>query len=199
MKNIKTLFTVCFILASVTIATASNLFNTLRNAESNDPKNGVAVPASKPLVKHLERNINAKFIAKQLLKSASVNAILDKTSDVLKCYEHHISTNGTFFSNPAVAVGGSPTESFAIISKTRSERGDVVIVRVESNKDLQVYLNIESGLGVPFELMNLGENEVFLSPSYALPNVNYTIKLKSKSGERQLRLVVERKELLGKK
>ena len=199
MKNIKTLFTACFVLASVTIATASNLFNTLRNAESNDPKNGVAVPVSKPLVKHLERNINAKFMAKQLLKSVSANAILGKTSDVLKCYGHHISANDTFFSNPDVAVASSPSESFAIMSMIRNERGDVVRVRVESNKDLQVYLNIESGFGVPFELMNLGENEVFLSPSYALPNGNYTIKLKSKSGERQLRLVVGQRELLGKK
>ena len=199
MNNIRTLFTACFILASVTIATASNLFNTLRNVESNDPRNGVAVPVSKPLVKHLERNINAKFMAKQLLKSVSANAILGKTSDVLKCYGHHILANDTFFSNPDVAVVSSPSESFAIMSMTRNERGDVVRVRVESNKDLQVYLNIESGFGVPFELMNLSENEVFLSPSYALPNGNYTIKLKSKSGERQLRLVVGQRELLGKK
>jgi hypothetical protein len=74
-----------------------------------------------------------------------------------------------------------------------------VRVRVESNKDLQVFLNTESGLGVSFELMNLGENEVFISPSYALSNGNYTIKLKSKTGERKLKLVVEQRELLGKK
>ena len=199
MKNINTLFAVSLILASVTITTASNLFNTLRNAKSNDTKNSVTVPVSKPSVNHLEKNMNAKFMAKKLSKSAAANAILGKKSDVLKYYGYYISSNGTFFSNPDMAVGGSPTESFAIMSMSRNERGDVVRVRVESNKDLQVYLNIESGFGVPFELMNLGENEVFLSPSYALPNGNYTIKLKSKSGERQLRLVVGQRELLGKK
>lgn len=199
MKNIKTLFTASLVLASVTITTASNLFNTLRNIESNDTKTGIVTPVNRPSAKHLERNTNAKFMAKQLSKSASANAILGKTSDVLERYGYHTSSNGTFFSGLDVAVAGSPTESFAIMSMSRNERGDVVRVRVESNKDLQVYLNTESGLGVPFELMNLGENEVFISPSYTLPNGNYTIRLKTKKGEKKLNLVVEQMELLGKK
>jgi hypothetical protein len=199
MKNIKTLFTASLVIASVTISTASNLFNTLRNVESNDTKNGIVAPANRPSANHLEKNTNAKFMAKQLSKSASANAILGKTSDVLERYGYHTSANGTFFSNSDAAVAGSPTESFAIMSMSRNERGDVVRVRVESNKDLQVYLNTESGLGVPFELMNLGDNEIFISPSYALSNGNYTIKLKSKSGERKLKLVVEQRELLGRK
>lgn len=198
MKNIKTLFAASLILASVTFATASNFFNTLRNVETNDTKNGMITPANRPSANHLEKNTNAKFMAKQLSKSASANAILGKTSDVLERYGYHSSSNGTFFSN-SDAAASSPMGSFAIMSMSRNERGDVVRVRVESNKDLQIYLNTESGLGVPFELMNLGENEVFISPSYELPNGNYIIRLKSKTGERKLKLVVEQRELLGKK
>jgi hypothetical protein len=199
MKNIKTIFTTGLVIASVTFASASNVFNVVRTTENNDINKGMAVPVSRPSANNLERNTNAKFIAKQLAKSTSANAILGKTSDVLERYGYHSSSNGSFFSNSDAAVAGSPTSSFAIMSMSRSERGDVVRVKVESNKDLQVYLNTESGLGVPFELMNLGENEVFISPSYTLTNGNYTIKLKSKSGEVKLKLVVEQRELLGKK
>ncbi len=46
-------------------------------------------------------------MAKQLLKSASANAFLGKTSDVLECYGYHTSENGAFFSSPGVAVAGS--------------------------------------------------------------------------------------------
>ncbi len=199
MKNIKTLFTASLVIASVTFASASNLFNTFRNVETNGMKNVTAVPTGRPSANNLEKNTNAKFIAKQLSKSISANAILGNTSDVLERYGYHTSANGTFFSNSDAAVAGSPTSSFAIMSMNRSERGDVVRVKVLSNKDLQVYLNTESGLGVPFELMNLGENEVFISPSYILSNGNYTIRLKSKTGEVKLKLVVEQRELLGKK
>ena len=198
MKNIKSLITSGLVIASVTFANASNLFTSLRNVEVNDAK---AVPASKPT--HLEKNTNAKFIAKQLNKLATSNssasAILGKSSEVLERYGYHTSPNGTFFSNSEGALAGSPTESNAIISVNRSERGDVVRVRVESNKDLQVYMNTQSGMGVPFELMNLGDNEVFISPSYALPNGDYTIRLKTKAGEKRLKLKVEQAELLGKK
>ena len=198
MKNIKSLITSGLVIASVTFANASNLFTSLRNVEVNDAK---AVPASKPT--HLEKNTNAKFIAKQLNKLATSNssasAILGKSTDVLERYGYHTSSNGTFFSNSEGAMAGSPTESNAIISVNRSERGDVVRVKVESNKDLQVYVNTQSGMGVPFELMNLGENEIFISPSYALPNGDYTIRLKTKAGEKRLKLKVEQIELLGKK
>jgi hypothetical protein len=198
MKNIKSLITTGLVIASVTFANASNLFTSLRNVEVNDAK---AVPVNKP--SHLEKNTNAKFIAKQLTKLASSNssasAILGKSSDVLERYGYHTSANATFFSNSEGAKAGSPTESNAIISVNRSERGDVVRVKVESNKDLQVYLNTESGLGVPFELMNLGDNEIFISPSYILPNGDYTIRLKTKAGEKKLKLKVEHTELLGKK
>jgi hypothetical protein len=198
MKNIKSLITTGLVVASVTFANASNLFTSLRNVEVNDAK---AVPVNKP--SHLEKNTNAKFIAKQLTKlassSSSASAILGKSSDVLERYGFHTSSNGTFFSNSEGANAGSPTELNAIISVNRSERGDVVRVKVESNKDLQVYLNTESGLGVPFELMNLGTNEIFISPSYTLPNGDYTIRLKTKAGEKKLKLKVEHTELLGKK
>ena len=198
MKNIKSLITSGLVIASVTFANASNLFTSLRNVEVNDAK---AVPASKPT--HLEKNTNAKFIAKQLNKLATSNssasAILGKSSEVLERYGYHTSPNGTFFSNSEGALAGSPTESNAIISVNRSERGDVVRIKVESNKDLQVYMNTESGMGVPFELMNLGDNEIFISPSYALPNGDYTIRLKTKAGEKRLKLKVEQTELLGKK
>jgi hypothetical protein len=198
MKNIKSLITTGLVVASVTFANASNLFTAFRNVETNDAK---AVPVNKP--SHLEKNTNAKFIAKQLTKLASSNssasAILGKSSDVLERYGYHTSSNGTFFSNSEGAMAGSPTESNAIISVNRSERGDVVRVKVESNKDLQVYFNTESGMGVPFELMNLGTNEIFISPSYTLPNGDYTIRLKSKGGEKKLKLRVEHTELLGKK
>ena len=198
MKNIKSLITSGLVIASVTFANASNLFTSLRNVEVNDAK---AVPASKPT--HLEKNTNAKFIAKQLNKLATSNssasAILGKSSEVLERYGYHTSPNGTFFSNSEGALAGSPTESNAIISVNRSERGDVVRIKVESNKDLQVYMNTESGMGVPFELMNLGDNEIFISPSYALPNGDYTIRLKTKAGEKRLKLKVEQAELLGKK
>ena len=198
MKNIKSLITSGLVIASVTFVNASNLFTSLRNIEVNDAK---AVPVNKPA--HLEKNTNAKFIAKQLNKLANSNssasAILGKSSDVLERYGYHTSSNGTFFSNSEGAMAGSPTESNAIISVNRSERGDVVRDRVESNKDLQVYLNTQSGMGVPFELMNLGENEIFISPSYILPNGGYTIRLKTKAGEKRLKLKVEQAELLGKK
>lgn len=198
MKNVKSLITTGLVVATVTFANASNLFTSLRNVEVNDAK---AVPANKP--SHLEKNTNAKFIAKQLTKLASSNssasAILGKSSDVLVRYGYHTSSNGTFFSNSEGARAGSPTESNAIISVNRSERGDVVRLKVESNKDLQVYLNTESGMGVPFELMNLGDNEIFISPSYTLPNGDYTIRLKTKAGEKKLKLKVEHTELLGKK
>jgi hypothetical protein len=199
MKNIKTIFTTGLVIASVTFANACNLFNTLGNVEISDTKNATAAPVSRPSANNLEKNTNAKFIAKQLSKSTSANAVLGNTSEVLERYGYHTSSKGTFFSNSDAAVAGSPTESFAIKSMSRSERGDIVRVKVQSNKDLQVYLNTDSGLGVPFELMNLGENEVFVSPSYTLPNGNYTIRLKSKSGEVKLKLVVEQRELLGKK
>jgi hypothetical protein len=199
MKNIKTLITTGLVLASVTFATASNFFNTLRNVETSDTKNGIIAPANRPSANHLEKNTNAKFMAKQLSKSVFANAILGKTSDVLERYGYHTSSNSTFFSNTDVVVMGSPTDSFAVMSMSRIERGDVVRVKVESNKDLQIYLNTESGLGVPFELMNLGENEIFISPSYTLPNGNYTIRLKTKTEERKLKLLVEQRELLGKK
>jgi hypothetical protein len=198
MKNIKSLITTGLVVASVTFANASNLFTSLRNVEVNDAK---AVPVNKP--SHLEKNTNAKFIAKQLTKLASSNssasAILGKSSDVLERYGYHTSANATFFSNSEGATAGSPTGLNAIISVNRSERGDVVRVKVESNKDLQVYLNTDSGMGVPFELMNLGENEIFISPSYILPNGDYTIRLKTKAGEKKLKLKVEHTELLGKK
>ena len=198
MKNIKSLITSGLVIASVTFANASNLFTSLRNIEVNDAK---AVPASKPT--HLEKNTNAKFIAKQLNKlatsSSSASAILGKSTDVLERYGYHTSPNGTFFSNSEGAMAGSPIESNAIISVNRSERGDVVRVKVESNKDLQVSMNTQSGMGVPFELMDLGDDEIFISPSYALPDGDYTIRLKMKAGEKRLKLKVEQAELLGKK
>lgn len=83
------------------------------------------------------------------------------------------------------------------MSILHNNRGDAV--RVESNKDLQVFLNTESRLEVPFELINLGKNEVFISPSYVLPNGNYTIGLRTKKDEVKLRLAVEKRELLEKK
>lgn len=198
MKNVKTLLTAGLILASVAFINASNSFDTFRNVGTNDANTSVA-PANRPSANHLEKNTNAKFMAKQLAKSASANAILGKTSDVLERYGYHTSANGTFFSSSNAAVAGSPTESFSIISMSRSERGDVVRLKVESNKDLQVYFNTESGMGIPFEIMNLGENEVFISPGYSLPNGDYTIRLKTKTGERKLKLKVEQRELLGKK
>ncbi len=198
MKTIKSLIILGLILTSVTFVNASNLFTVLRNVEVNDAK---VVPVNKP--SHLEKNTNAKFIAKQLTKLVSSNslasAILGKSSDVLERYGYHTSTSATFFSHSEGVLAGSPTESNAILSVNRSERGDVVRVKVESNKDLQVYLNTESGMGVPFELMNIGENEVFISPSYTLPNGDYTIRLKTRAGEKKLKLKIEQKEFLGKK
>lgn len=198
MKNVKTLLTAGLILASVAFINASNSFDTFRSVGTNDATTSAA-PANRPSANHLEKNTNAKFMAKQLAKSASANAILGKTSDVLERYGYYTSSNGTFFSSSNAAVAGSPTESFAILSVSRSERGDVVRVKVETNKDLQVYFNTESGMGVPFEIMNLGDNEVFISPGYLLPNGDYTIRLKTKTGERKLKLKVEQRELLGKK
>lgn len=199
MNNIKRLLTVSLVIASVSITSASNYFSTLRNLETTDTKDGNVSPANRPSTNHLEKNTNAKLMAKQLLKSASANAILGKTANILERYGYHNSANGTFFSNSDAAIAGSPTESFTIMSMSHNERGDVVRVRVESNKDLQVYLSTESGLGVPFGLMNLGENEIFISPSYVLSNGSYIIRLRSNTGERKLKLIVEQRELLGKK
>ena len=199
MNNTKTLLTASLVLASVTFATASNFFNIPCNEETNDTKNGVITPTNRPSANHLEKNTNAKFMAKQLSKSASANAILGKTSDVLERYGYHSSSKGNFFSNSDAPLMSSPTELFAIMSISCNERGDVVRVKVESNKDLQICLTTESGLEIPFELMNLGENEIFISPSHILPNGNYTIKLKTKKEERKLKLLVEQRELLGKK
>lgn len=197
MTNIKLRITSGLILTSVTFANASNLFTALRNVEVNNAK---AVPVNKP--SHLEKNTNAKLIAKQLNKlassSSSASAILEKSSDVLERYGYHTSSNATFFSNVAQALTGAPTESNAILSINRSEK-DVVRVKVESNKDLQVYLNNDSGIEVPFEWMNLGKNEIFISPSTLLPNGNYIIRLKTNTGEKTLKLKVEQGAFLSKK
>lgn len=198
MKHIKSLITTGLILTSITFINASNLFTILRNADVNNAK---AVPVNKS--SHLEKNTNAKFIAKQLNKLASSNSsastILGKSSDVLQRYGYYTSPNATFFSNPESALAGSPTESQAILLVNRSERGDVIRVKVESNKDLQVYLSTELGMGLSFELMNLGEDEIFISPLYKLQNGDYIIRLKTKAGEKKLKLKVEPRELLGKK
>ena len=190
MNNVKTLFTASLVLASITFSTASNLFNPFRNVETNDIEGGGVAPANRPSANHSEKNTNAKFMAKQLSKSVFANAILGKSSDVLERYGYRASSNGTFFSDSNVEAAGSLTESFTIMSVSSNERGNVVRVRVESNKDLHVYLNKESGLCVPFELVNLGENEIFISPSYTLPKGNYIIRLKLKKGEKKLKLVV---------
>ena len=199
MKNIKTLITASLTLASVVSASASNLFNTLNDGEPKDTKSGLTVPTNRPSANHFEKNTNAKSMAKRLAKSPSANAILGKTSDVLERYGYHASPSGAFFSNKVIVTASPSTESCAIVSNSRNERGDLVRVKVESNKDLQVNLNTETGVEVPFELMNLGENEVFISPSYTLPDGNYTIKLKSKTEEIKLKLLIEHKEFLGKK
>lgn len=187
MKNIKALITLGLVIISVTFANSSNLLTTICNTEMHDAK---ITPVNKP--SHLERSTNAKFIAKQLNKLASSNSsastILGKTSYVLERYGYHASSNATFFSSSEGALLNFPTESNAILSVNRSEQGDVVRVKVESNKDLQVYLNTESGVEVPFELMNLGNNEIFISPSHTLPNDNYIIRLKTKLGEKKLKL-----------
>lgn len=198
MTNIKLRITSGLILTSVTFANASNLFTALRNVGVNDAK---VVPVNKP--SHLEKDINAKFIAKQLNKlassSSSASAILEKSSDVLDRYGYHTSSNATFFSNAAEALAGSLTESNAILSMNRSERGDVVRVKVESNKNLQVYLNNDLCIRVPFEWMNLGKNEIFISPLSVLSNGDYTIVLKTNAGEKRLKLKVEQRAFLSEK
>lgn len=190
MNNVKTLFTASLVLVSMTFASASNFFNSFRNVETNDIEGGIATPANRPSANHLEKNTNAKFIAKRLSKSVFANAILGKSSDVLERYGYRTSSNGAFSINSNVETAGSPIESFTIMSMSSNERGDVVRVRVESNKDLHVYLNTESGLEVPFELMNFGKNEIFISPLCALPKGSYIIRLKLKKGEKKLKLVV---------
>jgi hypothetical protein len=47
--------------------------------------------------------------------------------------------------------------------------------------------------------MNLGENEIFITPSNTLVNGEYVVLLKSKTTEKRMKLVVEQRELLGKK
>lgn len=200
MNNNKKLFTISLILVSVTTLTASNLFDVFRYVKRNDIKNGIAVPESRPSANHLEKNTNAKYMAKQLSKSASANVILGKTFNVLERYGYYTSLNGTTFSNlDFTTASSSPTESLEILSISRNEKTNIIRIRVESNKDLQAYFNTESGLEIPFQLMNLGENEVFISSSYLLPNGNYIIKLRSKSGDKELKLVIDQRELLGKK
>lgn len=183
MKNLKSLLTSGLIVASVTFINASNCFDTFRNVDVN---NLVVVPSNN----HLEKNTSAKFIAKQLVKSASIITVLGSTSDVLERYS---ATNGTIFSSIV-----APTESFAIVSMKRSDRGDVIRVKVESNKDIQVYFNTVSGMGVPFEVVNLGNNEVFISSAYSLPNGDYNIRVKTKSGEKKIKFKAEQKDVLGK-
>ena len=200
MNNNKKLFTISLILVSVTTLTASNLFDVFCHVKRNDIKNGIAVPASRPSTNHLEKNTNAKYMAKQLSKSASANVILGKISNVLERYGYCTSLNGSTFSNSDfTTASSSPMESFEILSTSRNEKTNIIRIRVESNKDLQAYFNTESGLEIPFQLMNLGENEVFISSSYLLPNGNYIIKLRSKSGDKELKLVIDQRELLGKK
>lgn len=199
MNNLKTLLTASFLLASVTFATACDFLNMMRNVETSDTRNGIIAPKNRPSVNHFEKNTNAKFMAKQLLKSSAANVILGKTSDVLERYGYHTSSNGSFFSKADGIEESVSTGSFAIMSMSRHEKGDIIRVRVESNKDLQIYLNTESGVAVSFEWINLGKNEVFISPSHTLTSGNYTITLKSKIGESKLQLVVNQTELLGKK
>jgi hypothetical protein len=96
MMNIKISFIASLLSASASITTASNLFNTFRGKESNDTKNNSIVPVDKSSTNHSDKNTNARFMAKQLLKSAYASTILGKTSNILERYGYYTSVNGTF-------------------------------------------------------------------------------------------------------
>ena len=82
-------------MVSVITLTASNLLNVFCNVKRNDIKNGIVALANRPPANHLEKNTNAKYMAKQLSKSASANVILGKTFKVLERYGYSASLNGT--------------------------------------------------------------------------------------------------------
>jgi protease II len=200
MKSVKLILTLGLIVASFVTATAANTVNSTSENENAGGKSGLERPAVKPATGTMEKNTNAKFIAKQLTKlvasNTSANTILEKSSDVLERYGYHTASNGSFFSSNNVS---NVADSRANLAITRSERGDYIKVKVESNKNLEVSLINSNGASVSIEVMNLGENEIFITPSNTLVNGEYVVLLKSKTTEKRMKLVVEQRELLGKK
>ena len=195
MNSIKSLITLGLLTVSVTFANAFNSLTITRNIEADNVE---TLPISKP--SYLEKNINAKFIAKQLNKLVSSGtSILGNPSDVLERYGYHTSSDGTFFNNFETTLANSSNQLNTIVSVKHSEEGDIIRIKVASNKDLLLHLSTQLGTEIPFGLINLGDSEIFILPSHILPKGNYIIRLNTKTGEESLKLQVKQTRLLGKK
>jgi hypothetical protein len=78
----------------------------------------------------------------------------------------------------------------------RNTENGTVRVTVDNSKNLTALLGTESGLGVPCEFEMENDKVVLLRPLYPLTGGNYLIKLRSVSGETQMKLTVKGQEEL---
>lgn len=86
-----------------------------------------------------------------------------------------------------------PTSPISIV---RNGDRSFVRVMVEDSKNLTALVSIETGLGVPCEFGVSGTNDVILKPAYSLNGGNYLVKLRSSSGEKQLKFTVKSDDIL---
>jgi hypothetical protein len=77
----------------------------------------------------------------------------------------------------------------------RNNENGTVRVSVDNSKNLTALLGTESGLGVPCEFEMENDKMVLLRPLYPLMGGNYLIKLRSTTGETQMKLTVKSEEL----
>ncbi len=78
----------------------------------------------------------------------------------------------------------------------RNTENGTVRVSVDNSKNLTALLGTESGLGVPCEFEMENDKVVLLRPLYPLMGGNYLVKLRSVTGETQMKLTVKGQEEL---
>jgi hypothetical protein len=195
------LFGIVFFTGIEAHASKSNLFEIFRNNHSNTDVT-VAPVSSKPYSTNLEKTVNAKTLAKNLsklmVKSAEVQKLIGNTNDIKERYGFWIDDKNVFYSNTKTAMAGTPLAKYSIISMIRTEKSDLIRVKVADNKSIQVLLSTDTGLGIPIDIAKSGKDEVVITPSYLLSDGNYYIKLRTLNHEEKLKLTVAQDESLGK-
>ena len=195
------LFGIVFFTGIEAHASKSNLFEIFRNNNTNTDV-AVAPVSSKPYSTNLEKTVNAKTLAKNLsklmLKSAEVQKLIGNTNDIKERYGFWIDDKNVFYSNTKTAMAGTPLAKYSIISMIRTEKSDLIRVKVADNKSIQVLLSTDTGLGIPIDIAKSGKDEVIITPSYLLSDGNYYIKLRTLNHEEKLKLTVAQEESLGK-
>ena len=195
------LFGIVFFTGIEAHASKSNLFEIFRNNNTNTDV-AVAPVSSKPYSTNLEKTVNAKTLAKNhsklMLKSAEVQKLIGNTNDIKERYGFWIDDKNVFYSNTKTAMAGTPLAKYSIISMIRTEKSDLIRVKVADNKSIQVLLSTDTGLGIPIDIAKSGKDEVIITPSYLLSDGNYYIKLRTLNHEEKLKLTVAQEESLGK-